>query len=214
LLRLQEVEELALPVEVGERRAPEQAHEVVAVQRVVDAVLEIFLAGRVVVGIGGVHALQPREDVAGDLDRVERLGPDVRVTKHMDVALGAGEARGDVEEWDAGVRRHVSRSTLIDLRIVRLVEQRGDPELEIEAGSDEEVCARQRRHEARLGLDVVGVLVADGDRADRAAVSHDLAGDSGIRGERSHHLDRRRRRSGGARGGEAEEQRKESQHGQ
>src|SRR5438445_3891376 len=89
LLRLEEVEELALPVEVGERGSAEQAHELVTVQRAVNAVLEIPLAGRVGVRVGGVTTLQPREDVASELARVERLGPDVRISNDMELDLRA-----------------------------------------------------------------------------------------------------------------------------
>src|SRR6266496_1528810 len=53
LLRLQEVEQLALPVQVGERRTAEQLHELVAEQRPIYAVLEVLLARREVLGVLG-----------------------------------------------------------------------------------------------------------------------------------------------------------------
>src|SRR6266496_2704095 len=92
LLGLQEVEELALASEDRERGTAAQADELVPVERAVNAVFEVLLPGREVVRVGGIHALQPREDVAGDLNRVKRLGPDVRVAEHVNVALGPREA--------------------------------------------------------------------------------------------------------------------------
>src|SRR5206468_8720129 len=86
LLRLQEVEELALAVQVGEGRATEDAHQLVAVQRFVDAILEVALAGREVVRVRRVHALQAGEDVPGDLDGVERFCPEVWIAEDVNVA--------------------------------------------------------------------------------------------------------------------------------
>src|SRR6266496_2588214 len=93
LLRLQEVEELALAIQVGEGGATEDAHQIVAVQRFVDAILEVALAGREVLRVGGIHALQAGEDVPSDLDGVERFRPDVRIAEDVNVALGAREAQ-------------------------------------------------------------------------------------------------------------------------
>src|SRR3989454_399167 len=122
LLRLQEVEQLSLPVQVREGRAAEELHELVAEQRLVDTVLEVLFPLSEIVGVLGGDALQAGQDVAGDLNRVARAGPDVRVAVHVDVALRAGEARGHVEQVDAGIGRDIARPALRHLRIVRLVE--------------------------------------------------------------------------------------------
>src|SRR2546421_230839 len=79
---LQELEQLALAVEVGERRAAQDLNELVAVQRAVDPILEVLLACREVVGALGCDPLQPGEDVARDLDRGDGRGPDVRGAAH------------------------------------------------------------------------------------------------------------------------------------
>src|SRR3989454_6906961 len=141
LMGVQELEQLPLAVQVGERRPSQDLDELVAEQRTVHAALEVPLPGGEVFGLLGGHALQAGEDVARDLHRVQRVGPDVRVAEDVDVALGAGEAGGDVEQVDAGVGRHVARPALRHLGVVGLVEQSGDPELEVEAGRDEEVRA-------------------------------------------------------------------------
>src|SRR6266540_5305821 len=93
LLRLEEVEQLALPVQIGERRAAEQLHQLVPEEGAVHPVLEVLLPRREVVGVLGRHAPQARQDVARDLHGVQRVGPDVRVAVHMDVPLRAREAR-------------------------------------------------------------------------------------------------------------------------
>src|SRR5437773_7757288 len=49
-MRVQELEQLALAIEVGERRAAQDLNELVAVQRAVDPILEVLLACREVVG--------------------------------------------------------------------------------------------------------------------------------------------------------------------
>src|SRR5205823_11484984 len=121
------------------------------------------------------------QDVAGDLDRVERAGPDVRVAVHVDVALRAGVARGHVEQVDTGVGGDVARPALCHLGIVRFVEQRWYPQLEVETRRDEHVGLAQQRHEARLRLDVMRVLVAGGNRAYDAPIPDDFARDGPVR---------------------------------
>src|SRR5882672_1567270 len=122
LLRFQEVEQLSLPVQVGESRAAEQLHELLAEQRPVNAVLEVLLPLREVISVLGGDAFQPRQDVTGDLDGIERTGPDVWVAVHEAVALGAGVARGHVEQVDTGVGCDVARPSFRYLGIVRFVE--------------------------------------------------------------------------------------------
>ena len=177
---LQELEQLALAVEVGERRAAQDLNELVAVQRAVDPILEVLLACREVVGALGCDPLQPGEDVARDLDRVDRRGPDVRVAEHVDVALGAREAGRHIEQVDTRVGGHIAGAAFGHLGVARLVEQRGHPQLEVEPRRDEQIRLRQRRHEAGLGLHVVRVLIARRDRGDDATVAGDFARDRRI----------------------------------
>src|SRR5207249_10592684 len=92
-------------------------------------------------------------------------------------------------DLDPGVGRDMARSALRDLGIVRLVEQRRYPQLEVETGRDEHVGLTQQRYEARLGLDVVWVFVAGGDGVDDAAVADDFASDGAVRRERRDDFD-------------------------
>src|SRR5205807_2724394 len=93
---LQEVEQFPLPVEIGQSLATEQLHELLPEQRAIDALLEVLFSRREVVGIFRGHALPAGQNVAGDLNRIERSGPDVRVAVHVDVALSARKTGGDI----------------------------------------------------------------------------------------------------------------------
>ncbi len=191
-LALEEVEQLPLAVEVGERGSAQELHQVVAEQRGVDAVLEILLALREVRGVVGRHPLQPGENIARDLHRVERI-------------------RRQIEQGNAGVGRDVAGPAFGDLGVAGLVEQRRDPQLQVESGRDEHVCLGEQRHEARLGLHVVRILVAHGDGVHDALVAHDFAGDGAVRGERRDDLHRRGRRRG-AHAAQGQDQRNECAH--
>ena len=193
LLLPEEVEQLALTIEIGKRLTADQLHQFVAEQCAIHPVLEIFFASREIVRILGRDALQPSQNVARDEHGIQRVRPDVRVAVDVDVALGARQVDGNVEQRQALVGRDISGPTLGNLRIVRLVEQRRHPELEVQSRRHEQVGLCQGRHEARLGLHVVRILVTHGDRADFPPIAHDLHCDRGVRRERGDHLDRRRR---------------------
>src|SRR5713226_1229745 len=89
---VQEIEQSALPVEVGQCRAAKQPHQLVAEQRPIHPVLEVLFPGREEVSVLRRYALQAGQDIPRDLDRVQRVGPDVWVPKDVNVSLGAREA--------------------------------------------------------------------------------------------------------------------------
>ena len=117
----------------------------------------------------------------------------------VDVALGAAERGRHLQQVDAGVGGDVAGAALGDLPVAGAVEQRRHPELEVEAGGDEQVGVAQHGHEAGLGLDEVGILVALGDRGDGALVADDLAGDGAVGREAGDDLERRPPGRGGGR---------------
>ena len=124
--------------------------------------------------------METGEHVPGDDDPVEWIGVYVGIAVHVDVTLGAAERGGHLEQIDAAVRRHVAGRTIHDLAVARAVEQRRHPQLQVQAGGDEQIGVAQDPHEARLRLHEVGVLVALRDRGDGAAVAHDLASDGAV----------------------------------
>ena len=126
-LLVQEREKLALTIQIRQRRPAEQLHEIVAEQRTVDPLFEILFAPREVIGILRRDALQAGQNIPRDDHNVERIGPDVRIAVHVDVALGPRQVRGDIEERHALVGGDVSRPAFDDLGIVGLIEQRRDP---------------------------------------------------------------------------------------
>jgi hypothetical protein len=76
-----------------------------------------------------------------------------------------------------------------DLAVPRLVDQHRRPQLEVEAGGDEEVGLFEHQGERGLRLDEVGVLVAARDRQGIDLCAADRLGDGGIGGEGGDHLD-------------------------
>src|SRR5439155_26402220 len=79
LLLPEEVEQLALTIEIGKRLTADQLHQLVAEQCTIHPVLEILFASREIVRILGRDALQPSQNVARDEHGIQRVGPDVRV---------------------------------------------------------------------------------------------------------------------------------------
>ena len=66
----------------------------------------------------------------------------MRVAEDVNVALGPGVAGRDVEQIDPGVGGDVPGPTFRHLGVVGLVEQGGNPELEVEAGGHEYIGLR------------------------------------------------------------------------
>src|SRR5438105_3290466 len=88
-LLVQEREELALTIQIRQRRTAKQLHEIVAEQGTVDPLFEILFAPCEVIGILRRDALQACQNIPRDDHDVERIGPDVRIAVHVDIALGS-----------------------------------------------------------------------------------------------------------------------------
>src|SRR5687768_14809432 len=88
------------------------------------------------------------------------------------------------------MRGDVTDAALAHPGISGFVEQCRYPQLEIQSRGDEQVRAAEQRHKARLGLHEMRILVAIGDRCDRAAVTDDLARNGGVGSERRDDLER------------------------
>src|SRR5438034_35041 len=93
----EELEQFPLPVEIEQRRAPQQLHQLLAVERSKEAIFEVLFPRGKIRGVCGIDTLQAGEDVARYDHGVDRISPDVRVAEDVNVALGPGVAGRDVE---------------------------------------------------------------------------------------------------------------------
>jgi hypothetical protein len=123
------------------------------------AALEILFPALEVLGVGRGHAGEPGQDVPCDDDGVERVSVNVRIAVGVDIPFRPAEGDRNLEQRNPGVRGHVAGPALGHLPVVGAVEQRRDPELEVESGGDKDVRVPKQCHEARLGLHEVRVLV-------------------------------------------------------
>ena len=160
--------------------------QLVAEEQAMHALFEGLLAPAVELRVRRIDLLQPGEDVARDDHHVERIGVDVGIAVDMNAALGAGERRRLLQEFDAGPRGDVARSALHDAGVARHVQQSGHPEFEIQPRRDEQIgvahgglVGRSRTHEVR-------VLVAAADRFHRGVIAGDLFRGPGVVRQRGH----------------------------
>ncbi len=191
---IQKVEQLPLAIQIRERLAAQDRHELVAVQRAVHPILEVLLTRGEIVGVLWGDALQSGQNIARDLYAVERLSPDVRIAEDVNVPRRARIGRGNVQQLNPLIRGDIPRAAFCDFGISCLVEQCRDPQLEIESRGHEDIGTRKERHEARLGLHVVWILIPLRDCADFTPIADDFSRDRGVGRERGDDLDRSRRR--------------------
>ena len=98
-------------------------------------------------------------DVASHLQRSEGVGREVRVTKNMHVSSAPVGRYRYVQQFDPRVSRHVSPTSFGHVAISGPIEHGRSPELQVEAGRDEQISPLDRQREARLRTHEVCVLV-------------------------------------------------------
>src|SRR5205085_9419036 len=96
-----------------------------------------------------IDRLEALGDVPRLDDRVQRIGPEVRVPVRVDVAHGAREDRRLLEDGRAGRRVDVPRGADADLAVAGPVDHVLAPQLELEADLDVEVRRVRLDHERR-----------------------------------------------------------------
>ena len=188
-LLLQELPEPVCAGEVEEGLRAEDVHELIAEGPAHHALRERSLVLLVQLRPARVDAAQAGQDVPADDDPVHRVGVDVRIAEHVNVAGRARDGRRHIEQVDAAVSRHMSGSAVPHLRVAGAVEERRNPELQVEAGGHEQVRTLDERREARARVDEMRIHVAPGDRGDLRQVTRDLAGDRRVRREGRDHAD-------------------------
>ena len=113
---------------------------------------------------------------------------DVRVAVDVYVPLGAAEGARLVQQLDAGPGRHVTGRPFEHVSIAGRVEQRRHPQLQIQAGRDEQVGGCGAWSERGLGTDEVRVLVAVADCLCLDPVAADLLGHPRVVGDGGYDL--------------------------
>ena len=177
LLALEKGVELARLREPGQRLAAQQIHELAPEQPAVQPVFQGFLVGLVDLAVRGVDLSQTCQNVSGNGHHVQRVGVDVRVAVDVNVALGTGERRRDVQHLDSGPGGHIAPCALQNTRVARGVQQGRDPELEIESRGDEQVRVPQQHGVRGPRPDEVRVLVPASNGVHVDVFSADLLGD-------------------------------------
>ena len=116
---------------------------------------------------------------------------EVRVAAGVHVAHRARHRLGrDFEQRNPVGRDDPARGARADFRVAGLVDQRRQPaDLEVEAVLDQNVGFVQRDDEARLRLNVVGILVRLADAGDVDAIAADVARDGREIGQRGDDLE-------------------------
>ena len=136
---------------------------------------ERLVARLVVRGVFRIDFRQPRGERARDSRDVARIGLDMRVSAGVYVALGAIETHRLVEQRDKGSGLEVARLAGQHFRVAGLLRHQRQPtDLQLGAGSNDQIRAARPRDQARLRLDVVRVLQRVGRDVELDLVSAEL----------------------------------------
>ena len=113
----------------------------------------------------------------------------MRITEDVNVPATSVCGRGNVEQLDPSVGCHVSGSSFGHVAIPGPIEHGGSPELEVEAGRDEQISPPNRQCEARLRTHEMCVLIRRRNGADIDLRTANLLDQICVDGERGYDSD-------------------------